>query len=83
MGKNLIQRRRVLTGLAVLPLVTAPFIRRAAAAEFSFKIAHPLAATHPTNLRLQAAADQIKKDADEYAARVRERLNRMREELAA
>lgn len=64
MRKALVQRRQVLGALAAMPLVTAPFIRRAEAAEFSFKVAHPLAATHPTNLRLQEAADRIKKDTD-------------------
>src|ERR1700761_2480440 len=59
-----ISRRRALTALAATPLVAAPFVRRAYAAEFSFKIAHPLAATHPTNLRLKEAADQILKDTD-------------------
>ncbi|MFT4118283.1 TRAP transporter substrate-binding protein [Bradyrhizobium sp.] len=64
MRKTLVQRRQVLTALAAMPLVTAPFVRRAHAAEFNFKIAHPLAATHPTNLRLQEAADKIRKDTD-------------------
>jgi TRAP-type transport system periplasmic protein len=64
MRKILLQRRQVLTALAALPLVTAPFIRRASAAEFSFKVAHPLAASHPTNARLLEAADQISKDTD-------------------
>ena len=44
--------------------MSGPFITRARAAEFVFKVAHPLAATHPTNLRLKEAADQIAKDSD-------------------
>ena len=64
MEKIVTQRRHVLTALAAMPLVTAPFVRRALAAEFSFKIAHPLAATHPTNIRLKEAADQVSKDTD-------------------
>jgi tripartite ATP-independent transporter DctP family solute receptor len=64
MRKILLQRRQVLTALAALPLVTAPFIRRASAAAFRFKVAHPLAASHPTNARLLEAADQISKDTD-------------------
>lgn len=58
------QRRAVLGALATAPLWGAPFIRRAHAAEFVFKVAHPLAATHPTNIRLQEAADRIAKDSD-------------------
>jgi tripartite ATP-independent transporter DctP family solute receptor len=58
-------RRQVLATLAMMPLVNAPFVRRAsAAAEFSFKVAHPLAASHPTNVRLLEAADRIGKDSD-------------------
>jgi TRAP-type transport system periplasmic protein len=63
MKKPAVGRRQVLATLAMMPLVNAPFIRRAsAAADFSFKIAHPLAASHPTHIRLQEAADQISKD---------------------
>jgi TRAP-type transport system periplasmic protein len=58
------QRRWFLSGLATAPLWTVPFIRRASAAEFVFKVAHPLAANHPTNLRLKEAADLIAKDSD-------------------
>lgn len=50
--------------MASTPLWSGPFITRARAAEFVFKVAHPLAATHPTNLRLQQAADNIAKDSD-------------------
>ena len=64
MGEAAIARRSVLAGLAGATLVTKPFIGRAQAAEFVFKVAHPLAATHPTNLRLKEAADQIAKDSD-------------------
>jgi TRAP-type transport system periplasmic protein len=63
-GMNLIGRRQLLTAIAAAPLSMAPFVRRAAAAEFSLKIAHPLAAAHPTNSRLLEAADSIKKDTD-------------------
>jgi tripartite ATP-independent transporter DctP family solute receptor len=58
------QRRRFLTALATAPLWTGPFVSRARAAEFTFKVAHPLAATHPTNIRLKEAADLILKDSD-------------------
>ncbi len=64
MGRSLIRRRDVLTAIAAAPLVAATFIRRAAAAEFSLKIAHPLAAAHPTNTRLLEAADKIRMDTD-------------------
>jgi len=64
MRKTGIGRRQVLTTMATLPLVSMPFVRRTFAAEFSFKIAHPLAATHPTNVRLLEAADQVRKDTD-------------------
>ena len=59
-----VNRRAVLGALATAPLVSGPFVSRARAAEFTFKVAHPLAANHPTNLRLQQAADQIAKDSD-------------------
>jgi TRAP-type transport system periplasmic protein len=63
MKRIAVGRRQVLTTLAMVPLLNAPFIRRAAAAaEFSLKVAHPLAASHPTNIRLLEAADQISKD---------------------
>ena len=64
MGTTLIRRREALAMFAAAPLVAAPFVRRAAAAEFSLKIAHPLAAAHPTNTRLLEAADKIHKDTD-------------------
>jgi TRAP-type transport system periplasmic protein len=58
-----IGRRQALATLAAMPLINAPFIRSAsAAAEFSLKIAHPLAASHPTNARLLEAADRISKE---------------------
>jgi tripartite ATP-independent transporter DctP family solute receptor len=44
--------------------VSGPFISRARAADFVLKVAHPLAATHPTNIRLKEAADAIAKDSD-------------------
>ncbi|AWN45201.1 ABC transporter substrate-binding protein [Methylobacterium terrae] len=61
---GLIHRRTALPAIAAVPFVAAPFVRRAAAAEFSLKIAHPLAAAHPTNTRLLEAADRIAKDTD-------------------
>lgn len=64
MRTGVIRRREMLTAIAAVPLVAAPFVRRAAAAEFSLKIAHPLAAAHPTNTRLLEAADTIRKDTD-------------------
>ncbi len=59
-----IHRRAVLGALGAAPFVSGPFISRALAAEYTFKVAHPLAATHPTHLRLQQAAEQIGKDSD-------------------
>ena len=64
MAKNLISRRKVLGAMATMSLIEAPFIRRASAAEFSLKIAHPLAPAHPTNVRLLEAADKVQKDTD-------------------
>ena len=64
MAKNLISRRKVLGAMATMPLIQAPFIRRASAAEFSLKIAHPLAPAHPTNVRLLEAAERVQKDTD-------------------
>ena len=58
------KRRRLVTALATAPLFSGPFITRARAADFTFKVAHPLAATHPTNIRLKEAADAIAKDSD-------------------
>ena len=58
------QRRAILGAVATAPLWGVPFINRARAAEYVFKVAHPLAATHPTNLRLQEAAEKIAKDSD-------------------
>ncbi|MFC4273791.1 TRAP transporter substrate-binding protein [Achromobacter aloeverae] len=57
-------RRNLLGALAAAPVLSLPFASRARAAEYVFKVAHPLAATHPTNLRLQQAADHIAKDTD-------------------
>jgi len=59
-----IQRRALLGTLATVPLMSGPFTKRARAADTVLKLAHPLAATHPTHLRLQQAADQIAKDTD-------------------
>jgi tripartite ATP-independent transporter DctP family solute receptor len=58
------KRRAVMGAMAAAPLVSGAFITRASAAEFTFKVAHPLAATHPTNVRLKEAADLIAKDSD-------------------
>jgi tripartite ATP-independent transporter DctP family solute receptor len=58
------QRRAVLGAIATAPLLGVPFISRARAAEFVFKVAHPLAATHPTNTRLLEAAANILKDSE-------------------
>ena len=54
----------MITALATAPLCSGLFVTRARAAEFVFKVAHPLAATHPTNIRLKEAADAIAKDSD-------------------
>jgi tripartite ATP-independent transporter DctP family solute receptor len=45
-------------------LWSGPFIGHAQAAEYSFKLAHPLPATHPTHVRLTQAVEQIAKDSD-------------------
>lgn len=42
----------------------APWIRRAQAAEFSYKVGTDLPASHPLNVRIQQAADAIRKDTD-------------------
>ncbi len=55
-------RRAVLGALAASPIWGLPIVARARSAEFSLKVAHPLAASHPTHLRLQEAADQVAKD---------------------
>jgi len=57
------RRRTVLGALATVPLWGATRAR-ARSAEFSFKVAHPLAASHPTHLRLQEAAGRISADTD-------------------
>lgn len=64
MPSSSISRRALLGTLAAAPFVSGPFVSRARAAEFVFKVAHPLAANHPTNVRLQQAADRIAKDSD-------------------
>jgi len=58
------KRRAVLGAIATAPLWSGAFVTRARAAEFVFKVAHPLAANHPTNVRLKEAADLIAKDSD-------------------
>jgi len=57
-------RRTLLGALAAAPVLSLPLVSRARAAEYVFKVAHPLAANHPTNLRLQQAAEHIAKDSD-------------------
>lgn len=52
-----IHRGRFISSMAAASLLTVPFIKQASAAEFVFKCAHPLAANHPTNIRLKEAAD--------------------------
>jgi tripartite ATP-independent transporter DctP family solute receptor len=62
-----VNRRWFVGAVAGAPVIASTLgvrIARAAAPEFTFKVAHPLAATHPTNLRLKQAADQISKDSD-------------------
>jgi tripartite ATP-independent transporter DctP family solute receptor len=60
----LIERRQVLRTAAAATALSAPFIRRARAADFTFKAATGLAPNHPTNIRLQEAADAIAKETD-------------------
>src|ERR1700730_2597213 len=55
----LISRRAALGGTATLPLF-AIRIRRADAAEFTYKLANDAPATHPLTLRQQEAAARIK-----------------------
>jgi TRAP-type transport system periplasmic protein len=59
-----ITRRKLLAVASAVPLVGMPSISRALAADFVLKVAHPLAADHPTNIRLKEAADRIAKDSD-------------------
>ena len=42
--------------------LAAPWVARGDAPEFSYKVGTNLVATHPLNVRLQEAADQIKQD---------------------
>ena len=58
-----LDRRRLLAGAAALPLV-AVRTRPAGAAEFSYKFASNLPATHPLNIRAQEAANRILKATD-------------------
>ncbi|GAB5101263.1 TRAP transporter substrate-binding protein [Caballeronia sp. HLA56] len=50
--------------IAASGIVGAPWIRRAQAAEFVYKLGHDLPASHPLNKRLMEAADDIKKESD-------------------
>lgn len=45
-------------------MMGAPWIRRAQAAEFSYKVGTDLPASHPLNVRIQQAADAINKETD-------------------
>jgi TRAP-type transport system periplasmic protein len=60
----LTSRRTVLGAIASASAWGVPIIAKAKPAEFTFKIAHPLAASHPTHLRLQEAADHIARDTE-------------------
>ncbi|SDV46868.1 TRAP transporter substrate-binding protein [Chitinasiproducens palmae] len=50
--------------VATTGLVGAPWIRRAHAAEFTYKVGTDLPASHPLNVRIQEAASAIKKETD-------------------
>jgi len=55
------------TGAAVVAttgLLDGPWVRRANAAEFSYKVGTNLPANHPLNVRIQEASDAIKKETD-------------------
>ncbi len=56
--------RRVLITSAAAVSLTAPWVRRAHAAQFEYKFASDLPAPHPLNSRMQEAADQIKQETD-------------------
>jgi tripartite ATP-independent transporter DctP family solute receptor len=61
----MISRRRLLTvGSSVVAggVIGAPFIARAQSAEFSYKYANNLPATHPMNVRAREMAEAIKKE---------------------
>jgi tripartite ATP-independent transporter DctP family solute receptor len=61
-----IPRRKfiVTTGGALAASMAGPWIGRAQAAEFTYKVGTDLPATHPLNVRLQQAAEAIKKETD-------------------
>lgn len=50
--------------VAASGVMGAPWIRRAHAAEFTYKVGTDLPASHPLNVRIQEAADAIKKETD-------------------
>ncbi|SDV48655.1 TRAP transporter substrate-binding protein [Chitinasiproducens palmae] len=50
--------------VAATGVLGAPWIRRAQAAEFVYKLGHDLPASHPFNKRLLEAAEMIKRDSD-------------------
>jgi tripartite ATP-independent transporter DctP family solute receptor len=67
MGFN--RRNFLITGtgaafVAATGLLDGPWVRRANAAEFSYKVGTNLPANHPLNVRIQEAADAIKKETD-------------------
>lgn len=63
---TLITRRQFLQTAGATALVAsnaaAPWVRRARAAEFSYKFGSDLPASHPMNVRMQQAADAIRKE---------------------
>jgi tripartite ATP-independent transporter DctP family solute receptor len=63
------RRKFLITGAGSVALATsgvmgAPWIRRAHAAEFTYKVGTDLPASHPLNTRIQEAADAIKQETD-------------------
>ena len=58
-----VRRRHLIAACGGLGLgLAAPRVARGDAPEFSYKVGTNLVATHPLNVRLQEAADQIKQD---------------------
>lgn len=63
------RRKFLVTGAGSVALASsgiagAPWIRRAQAAEFTYKVGTDLPASHPLNTRIQEASDAIKKETD-------------------
>jgi len=50
--------------VAATSFADGPWVRRANAAEFSYKVGTNLPASHPLNVRIQEASDAIKKETD-------------------